>query len=102
LIYEYDEGDIYVFSLDRFEDKPRIVRCFDRDEFWEWVTKNTQNRYSKSKYFKLSFEKIIKNDVKEFLQSKLDEIKNLKIKKWQTTSGQKHKKRKFIGSQKKV
>jgi hypothetical protein len=76
-IYEYDEGDIYVFRLDRFEDKTRIVRCFDRDEFWEWVTKNTQNRYSKSKYFKLSYEKIIKNDVKEFLHSKLDEIKNI-------------------------
>ena len=77
MIYQYDEGDIYVFSLDRFEDKPRIVRCFDRDEFWEWVKKNTQNRYSKSKYFKLSYEKIIKNDVEEFLQSKFDEIKNI-------------------------
>ena len=77
MIYEYDEGDIYVFSLDRFEGKPIIVRCFDRDEFWEWVTKNTQNRYSKSKYFKLSYEKIIKNDVKKFLQSKFDEIKNI-------------------------
>jgi hypothetical protein len=77
LIYQYDEGDIYVFSLDRFEGKPIIVRCFDCDEFWEWVKKNTQNRYSKSKYFKLSYEKIIKNDVEEFLQSKFDEIKNI-------------------------